>query len=252
MGFSPRALFAGLSIVAWCGLTSPSHAEKQSFLDPHAGFLFGAGTYFHPIPNQNAFDPVPELASDGTTVTGSKSSTLLPLRMGIYKELPLKTFVEFYGRYTMNLAKPWAAAGTHNGTGSTTWSSYGGGANIGFGLKTWPHYRFQFVGNAEYIFQKALVAMQTNESGPEELNVKVSSTLLGAGFRFETGTLDNWVFSLFGGYQYGLSAYWSAASPKSLFGTSQTGLLANPSNGNKILAQHGGVLVEATLKLNFY
>ncbi|MBS1984596.1 MAG: hypothetical protein JST16_10535 [Bdellovibrionales bacterium] len=217
--------------------------------DHFFGLMMGAGTYFHPIASQSLFDPVPALAPTGTTVAGSQNVRLLPLKLGFFKELPGRTFVEAYARYTLSSGGAWTTTGTLEGSGTTKFYSVGAGMNFGFTFFMRSRFRMQFLANGEYVKENAALTYTTG--GPaERLSVTSGGSRAGIGLRPELWLGDMWVLSLLTAYQYGFKSQWSAAKASTFFGVDQSGPLKD-ANGALIPAQHSGVLVEACLKLNF-
>lgn len=219
-----------------------ARAEVTGFGDNHSGVLLGGGTWFHLIPTLDKWNPVPELAPTGTTLTGADTVLLLPMKLGYFRDLPGRSFVEMWGRYVITLPNSWTSS--TGGTGSTTFSSIGGGFATGFTFFQASRFRMQFVANTEYILQKVHITYDN-----EALNVRARNFVAGGGLQTELWVVDTWVLSLFGGYQYGFPGNWSTAADGTLFGETQSGLLMNPRTLETIPSRGGGVLVEATFKL---
>lgn len=228
-------------------------AEKSSgsATKTQTGFVLGAGTYLHPLPHDNAFDPLPDLAPEGFTIAGSDKITLLPVKIGLFRSLGSRANVEVYGRYLLSMGGTWTVTGTQTGTGSASWSSYGGGVNLSVALAPGARIRLNGVLNAEYVLQRLHLESLTNVAA-EKIDLTTSSMLVGFGLQPELYLGDLWTLSLLAAYQYGFTGTWSAASAADFLGVAQSGTLRNPKTGGAIVAQNGGLLLEASLKLSFF
>lgn len=228
-------------------LSPGAHAFKTNFMDPHRGLEIGGGTYSHPLANDNLFDPVPRLAPSGTTVTGSNLYYLLPLRLGVFLEKG-RIGGELYVRYMLNTTKAWTAAGTLSGSGSTKFSSVGGGGGAYIVMVRYPRFRLLTTASAEYVLQRAALTFNS-----EVFHASVVSVLAGVGLQPELYIGDLYSISFLAAYQYGLARYWNAAAAGTIFGqTYAKGQIASPIDGGNIKASFGGVQLELMLKLNFY
>ncbi|MEO5668869.1 MAG: hypothetical protein ABIR96_12485 [Bdellovibrionota bacterium] len=246
MNFShtPRALVAILALLSW-----PAFA-KTGFLDPQSGMTLGLGTYEHSIAGENLFDPVPALAPSGTTIAGSDTLRLLPAKIGFFTTRG-NAEVEGYFRYMLNQRSPWTASGGQDGTGYTTFRSYGAGLNAGVSFLQESGFQMKATLNAEYVLQRASIEFR-GSSTTDTAQLATSSVLTGAGIQPELWLGDLWVLSLFAGYQYGFARTWNVSKSTTFMGRSfsQGGL--DDANGVAAKAQFGGFLAELALKLNFY
>jgi hypothetical protein len=239
---SRALLFLAILLVA-----APAFARKTDFMESHKGLVFGAGIYMHPSANDNLFDPVPELAAAGTTIAGSKSGYLIPIKFGVFVEGGNKVIVELYGRYMMNTGS-WTATGNFTGTGTTRFKSYGGGGSFSIISARTKKLRLLVTFNGEYMFEKADLTFPG-----AELSVKSPGLLAGIGLQPEVYIGDLYILSVFLGYQYGLSKVWSAAADGAIFGTNHSaGVITSPLTGGTIKSQFGGLLIEANLRLAFF
>lgn len=219
-----------------------AQAEVTGFGDTHSGVLLGGGTWFHLLPTLDKWNPVPELAPAALTLTGADGVRLLPLKLGFFKDLPGRSFIEIWGRYVISMSNAWTSS--DGAAGATKFSSIGGGASTGFSFYQASRFRMQFVANTEYILQRVHI---THDD--EALNVRARNFVAGGGLQMELWAVDTWIISAFGGYQYGFPGVWSTAADGILFGQTQSGVLKNPQNDEAIVSRGGGVLAEVTFKL---
>ena len=210
-----------------------------------------AGTVFDWLPNDNKFDPVPDLMPTGDTAAGSATTRFIPLRIGFFADSPRGVF-EFYGRYTMNLASKWTVSGSTTGSGSSTFVGYGVGAMIGIPLVKRSGFRLGLDLNAEYLWQSVALKYTDDTAGTvDNLVLKMNPILAGVGLAPELYLGDQWVLVGFAGYQYGYQRNWKVNAAGTFLGNAYSaGALVTPSGGTSS-ASFGGFLFEAGLKLNF-
>jgi len=226
-------------------------ARKSDFTESHTGLYSGAGTYFHPLPNDNLFDPVVGASPATATITNSKSTYLLPMRLGIFKDSPRGNFM-VYGIYMINLLSSWTVAGTPEGTGTSIFSSYGIGAEAGIPIQNSSHFRLLLVLNGEYLKQRVQLKYLPSTGGTSLLDLNVPSYLVGVGIRPEVWLGDSYALSIFAGYQYGLVQKWNVGAETAFMdNVLAAGKLLNPTSGSEVSAQFGGIFVAAALKLHF-
>jgi hypothetical protein len=242
-----KALAIGLLVFA---IASPLAAQNTGFGGNKRGLSLGVGTYWHPLKNDNRYDPVPSLAPLGTNITDSNKIHLLPAKLGLYVARG-RAQVEGYFRYMLNSRHRWTASGGLNGHGYVTFRSYGGGSNLGVSLLHSPRAKMDFVLNGEYVLQRASLNF-LNAGTNETLNLKTTSMLAGVGLQPELWLGDLWVLSVFAGYQYGFIKNWEVAKASNFMGVARSTGPYSDAHGNPATAQFGGALVEISLKLNFY
>jgi hypothetical protein len=245
--FQRRALLALI-----LGASSLSWARKTDFTESHLGVTMGSGTYFHWLPNDNAFDPVPGATPATGTITGSEDTYLLPVRFGLFRDSPRGGF-SVYFNYLLNLPRAtWTVAGAPEGAGTTTFVGKGAGAEISVPLYQTATFRFNFIGNAEYVWQGATLSFTETGGVAESLKLSTRSLLTGVGFQPEIWLGDQYSFGMTAMYQYGFARTWSVSTATSFMGTSQAvGPLLNPTSGGTVRAEFGGFYFGAALKLNF-
>lgn len=225
-------------------------AKGTGFIDDQLGISLGAGIYYHPLANDNRYDPIPSLVLEGTEAVGSNNLKLLPIKLGLFKTSG-RSEVEGYFRYMLNKQHSWTTTGDLTGEGKTTFRSYGFGAHLGVSM--WTHNRAQvnLVINGEYVIQRALLYFNdSNET--QKLQLNANSMLAGLGVQPELWLGDMWVLSLFAGYQYGFLRNWKVTKAASFMGAIRDVGDLTDSEGRLAHTQFGGLLIELSLKLNFH
>jgi len=242
--------FAILFFFAGFSLKVPAATKVTGFLDSPKGVTLGSGTYYHWLPNDNKFDPIPALAPAGTTVTGSENQFLLPSKLGAFIQKGKIAF-EGYFRYMPSLRRSYTATGTQDGTGYITFGSYGAGLNLGVAMLQRNRFQINFVLNGELVFQRATASFSPTAGGTDTIKIKSTSNLAGIGFQPEIWLGDMWTLSIFAGYQYGFLKYWEVEKAATFMGDAKTVGALVDSSGQASKAQFGGFLFEATLNLSF-
>jgi len=232
-----------------------AEARKTNFTEKQTGITLGVGTYFYLLPNDNKWDPVPELAQAGVTTANSKSTYIVPTKFGYFYSIP-RASIEAYLRYVVNFFFFFSVEGSHVGpgtsTGSTNFGSWGGGANFSAVVAPGAYIRLNIAINAEYILQRATLIHNLSEGEEERMHLGASSVIFGGGLQPQFWLGNMWSLSLFAGYQYGLTRNWSATKDGVLFGNIYTtGALVSPLSAGAIQAQFGGFLLEASMQLAF-
>jgi hypothetical protein len=197
----------------------------------------------HPV----SFDPVPELAGSGTTISGSASGHLIPIKLGFFVDRGPVT-IEVYGNFLISKSFSWTASGARSGTGTSTYHGYGIGFALDYAFVRTPRAKLGLVFNTEYSSQDATIDFSDGSS----IGLHANSILAGVGIQPELWLADLWVLGLFAGYEYGFPKYWSASKAATFMGTPYATSVVDDSKGNPIHSNFGGFLASAFLKLNFY
>jgi hypothetical protein len=243
MRFSLRTAWPLFLFLIAFHASRPAFARKSSLAENQKGVLLGGGLNFFWLPNDNKWDPVPELAPAGTTVTGTDSGFVLPISIGIHYSTPAFGF-EFWCRYIASMGNSWSATGVE-GAGSSTFASVGGGGQ----LTIYPYnngwFRFGVAGIAEYVKQKLELQFVPTSGGTQYLWLTAPSVIFGGGVQPEMWLGNMWALALFFGYEYGMTKTYTALKAGELFGVSYA------KGDGSIATQNGGFLLEARLRLGF-
>lgn len=225
-----------------------AHAKKTGFLDAQQGIIMGIANYQY-LSGKNAHDPVPFLAATGTETSGSAAIQFIPIRAGLFITRG-NAEVETYLRYMIAQKGTWAASGGQDGAGTTAYKSIGAGINAGVAIYQLNSFQLKTTLNAEYVMQKASLTFE-DSVGTDKISLGTNSLLAGAGLQPELWLGDQWVLSLFAGYQYGFEQPWNVSKDTSFMGrTHSQGALLDGA-GDPATARFGGFLIEIALKLNF-
>lgn len=225
------------------GLSAAASAEKKTFHDKQWGLMAGDG-YILPQFSNHVYNPAPDLAPSGTSVTGTDKSLMMPLKFGFFIDLPARMSIDLYGINVRNKVVAWTAG---SDSGTTKWNSVGAGASLGVAFARWELVQLQAVAMGEYIQQKALL-----KTGTQKLNIATTSMFVGGGIRAEFAVLDLWTIGLYGGYLYGMASEWKATQDGRLMGVAHAeGALTN-ADGDKLMAKYMGSYLEASFRLSFY
>lgn len=234
-----------LGFLTLAGLYSaPASARKTSFVEDHVGALFGVGTY---VMMPAAIDPIPAMTRTGSTVAGTKSFYLLPMKFGFFKTKNAIS-IEAYLRYVINVKGGWTSSGTDVGTGSTKYSSLGAGFHLGYAFAQRSRVQMQLVGMVEYVGQK----VRLDFSDLTSISLSSSSYIMGGGLQMDVWLGDLWSLSLFGGYHYSPASSWNVSDSVTFMGRAHTAGDLLDRDGKALESKFGGFVGEATLKLAFY
>ncbi len=231
--------------------SAKSWAVATGFNDTLWGISIGAG--FGPSfasPLKASFDPIPEIAGTGSTVTDSRRSTLIPARFGLFLSKPL-TQIEVYFRHLRNTHEPWYSSGSQSGRGATHFASNGVGGQIGVTLGHTNRFRASVIAQGEYVIQRASLYFTPAGGAEESIRIKSGTPIIGGGLQAEAYLGDLWSLGIFAAYQHGFDAEWSLSEGTTFMGRTHSGKLED-SDGDNIDAKYGGFIVELTLRLAFY
>jgi hypothetical protein len=244
-------LFVILAVFVLGGLFgSEVHARKSGFNENLKGITIGGGTYYHWLPNNNLYDPVPSLAPASSTVTGSDTALLIPAKLGYFhskKDFAIETYI----RYMLNSREAWTVSGGASGTGYITYRSYGMGLNLNLPFVKSDGYRIGLVGNAEYILQRAELDF-LGSGTHQQIDLSATSILAGTGIEGQLWLADMWSLSVMFAYQYGMPTTWNVSEAGIFMNRNEPVGELKDTNGIAARADFGGFLVEAALKLAFF
>lgn len=226
-----------------------SHAKTTNFLDRQRGVTIGGGLYQYYLPNDNRFDPIPDLLPTGTTATGTEDLFMVPGKIGIFMSAS-KVHFELYGRILRSFASNWQTAGTLVGTGTSAYEGIGVGVVAGVYFFQRPRFQMGFAMVGEYGTNNLKISYTPASGGSENLNLTSTFMLAGATFLTEVWLGSMWTLSLATGYHWGATQFYQLKTDGTLFGQTYSGSLRNNAGG-QIPSQLGGFLAEATFRLAF-
>jgi hypothetical protein len=222
-----------------------AHAYKTNFSETHWGVEIGGGTYFFPYSIKNLYDPVPNLAPSGVTASDSNGYYLVPLKFGYFQDLKDLSF-EVFLRYMINYPNTaWTATGSVTGSGHTRFSSLGAGAGANLNVWNSKRLRIGLAARMEYVKEKVALTF-SGSSGNEKLALSSTAFLYGVGLQPEIWLGDFYSLSIFGGYLTASKKTWNVSKAATFMGASHA------AGASTVPSQHGGLLVEATFRLNFF
>lgn len=234
-------------------LPSQVFAYITDFRDHHVALTLGAGAIVERLPNDNQFDPIPELAPSGVDIANSDNTYLIPARMGFSIDRPWANFEIFY-RKLFNSKYTWTSTGgAFEGSGASNYNADAVGGTFAVRLTGGEKWRIMGAFTGEYGTYTNRISFRYSDGTEEGVKLKTAAQIAGIGIQPEIWLGDMWSAGLFAGYTYGWPLNWKAYSDGALFGQSFTkgAEVSGASTGSPVRVAFGGFTVELVMRLNF-
>lgn len=243
-----QAIFVVLGLI----LAAETWGYGTGLDKPHTGVSVGAGALLDLNQDVSAFDPLSAFENSSIEIQGSEFSSLRPIRMGFFTENSTYS-LEFYGIYLYGRKNWLVVSDNFEGTGRSSYQSFGLGSKLGLELFTSRIFRISLVGLMEYYWHH-LELQYTPEGadGYQPLGLSTNNYNYGWGLEPELWLGDMWRLSFLAAYVRSGVANWSVDRAEFFIDKSRVkGELLN-NEGATVGQKAGGLLLQLAFKLSFY